>query len=79
MKRRIFAIACVAAVTVGGASNVTAATAEPSPTRWGKLRRKLLRSHVVILLLGGAVIGFGAWWHRPRDSAADRGPPWERR
>lgn len=80
MNRRIFALGCLAALAAGDPASGLAARAQPSPTRWSRLRRKLMRSHVVILLVAGVAIGVGAWWHRPGKSGSRRDSrrPWER-
>jgi hypothetical protein len=78
MNRRMFAIGCLALASAGAADAAQVAAAVPSPTRWGRLRRKLMRSHMAVLLIGGALVGIGAWCARPRGSRPDRIPPWER-
>jgi hypothetical protein len=75
MNRRIFVTGCLAAA----AGSVGAAASTPSPTRWARLRRKLMRSHIAILLGGGAVVGVGAWRHRRNSDPSAHIPPWERK
>jgi hypothetical protein len=76
MNRRIFVTGCL---TAAAGSVGAAASTAPSPTRWSRLRRKLMRSHIAVLLGVGAVIGVGAWRHRRDTAPAQHVPPWERK
>jgi hypothetical protein len=74
VKRRHLAVACMALLASGADARVTRASLSVRFAQW---RRKLLRSHLGLLLLGAVAIGVPiavrARFTRPKEP-----PPWER-